>query len=218
MRINKNARRRQGRTGSNRMGDQSGNRGEGRTRAHAQQMMEKFRNMARDAAQSEDRVLSERYLQKVDHYFRIVSEINAKNEARNAQNQNAAEARREKDKDRGNDKNSDSESATRKQGQEQEGEKTKSAATASTDDDSTTPSRQSDNRAGKQDKGQDSGQKKERSPRRRRNNAQTGHKQADCAEPAASSPKAEKEDTASVSPTEGEANKMSREQIPNFLA
>jgi len=48
-----------------------------RVRGTAQQLYEKYSQMARDAASSGDRVLGEAYYQHAEHYFRIVSAINA---------------------------------------------------------------------------------------------------------------------------------------------
>ncbi|WP_333490062.1 DUF4167 domain-containing protein [Acidocella sp. MX-AZ03] len=48
-----------------------------RVRGTAQQLYDKYTQLARDAASSADRVLSEGYYQHAEHYFRIVSAINA---------------------------------------------------------------------------------------------------------------------------------------------
>ena len=48
-----------------------------RMRGTAQQLYEKYSQMARDAASSTDRVLGESYYQHAEHYFRILSAINA---------------------------------------------------------------------------------------------------------------------------------------------
>jgi len=47
-----------------------------RVRGTAQQLFEKYTQMARDAASSGDRVLGESYYQHAEHYFRIISAIN----------------------------------------------------------------------------------------------------------------------------------------------
>jgi Domain of unknown function (DUF4167) len=49
-----------------------------RARGNAPQMLEKFKNLARDAQQQGDRVMTEYYLQFSDHYFRIVAESRAR--------------------------------------------------------------------------------------------------------------------------------------------
>ncbi len=49
-----------------------------RARGNAQQLLEKYKNMGRDAAQNGDRVLAEYYMQFADHYFRVVSEYRAR--------------------------------------------------------------------------------------------------------------------------------------------
>lgn len=52
----------------------SGNRIDSRARGNANQMLEKYRNMARDAQMSGDRVQTEYYLQFADHYFRVLAD------------------------------------------------------------------------------------------------------------------------------------------------
>ena len=47
-----------------------------RVRGTAQQLYDKYTQLARDAASSGDRVLGEAYYQHAEHYFRIVSAIN----------------------------------------------------------------------------------------------------------------------------------------------
>jgi Domain of unknown function (DUF4167) len=74
--------RRRGRRPQN--GNSSGNRNENgsridsRARGNAPQMLEKYKNMARDAQLQGDRVMTEYYLQFSDHYFRIVAEQRAR--------------------------------------------------------------------------------------------------------------------------------------------
>lgn len=46
-----------------------------RQRGNATQLLEKYKTLARDAAQQGDRVVSEYYLQYADHYFRVLNEI-----------------------------------------------------------------------------------------------------------------------------------------------
>ncbi len=48
-----------------------------RVRGTAQQLYDKYSQLARDAASSNDRVLGEAYYQHAEHYFRIISAINA---------------------------------------------------------------------------------------------------------------------------------------------
>jgi len=47
-----------------------------RVRGTAQQLFEKYQQLARDAASNGDRVLGEAYYQHAEHYFRIISAIN----------------------------------------------------------------------------------------------------------------------------------------------
>ena len=46
-----------------------------RQRGNATQLLDKYKTLARDAAQQGDRVVSEYYLQYADHYFRVLNEI-----------------------------------------------------------------------------------------------------------------------------------------------
>ena len=61
-------------SGGNRGGGDSGNRIDSRARGNAVQLLEKYKNMARDAQMAGDRVNAEYYLQFADHYFRVLSE------------------------------------------------------------------------------------------------------------------------------------------------
>ena len=77
---NRQSSRRRGRggsqrsTGSSQGQRDSGNRIDSRTRGNAAQLLEKYRNMARDAQMQGDRVSTEYYLQFADHYFRVLSD------------------------------------------------------------------------------------------------------------------------------------------------
>lgn len=75
--------RRRGRGGSQRSSNSqgqrdSGNRIDSRTRGNAAQLLEKYKNMARDAQMQGDRVNTEYYLQFADHYFRVLSDSRAR--------------------------------------------------------------------------------------------------------------------------------------------
>jgi Domain of unknown function (DUF4167) len=75
--------RRRGRGRSPQNGGQRGgneSRIDSRARGNAPQLLEKFKNMAREAQMQGDRVMTEYYLQFSDHYFRIVSESRARAE------------------------------------------------------------------------------------------------------------------------------------------
>lgn len=78
--------RRQGGGGQRRYGNNNNRQGGGgnndgqnlsRQKHHATQMREKFSNMARDAQNNGDRVDVEYYLQHVDHYTRVLTDIAA---------------------------------------------------------------------------------------------------------------------------------------------
>lgn len=73
-----NRRRGRGRgpQGNGQRGNES--RIDNRARGNAPQMLEKYKNMARDAQLQGDRVMTEYYLQFADHYFRIVAESRAR--------------------------------------------------------------------------------------------------------------------------------------------
>jgi len=83
---NRQAGRRRGRNnprqngGGNRGGGDSGNRIDSRARGNAAQLLEKYRNMARDAQMAGDRVNAEYYLQFADHYFRVLADNRARQE------------------------------------------------------------------------------------------------------------------------------------------
>lgn len=58
----------------------SGNRIDSRTRGNAAQLLEKYKNMARDAQMQGDRVQTEYYLQFADHYFRVLADSRARSD------------------------------------------------------------------------------------------------------------------------------------------
>lgn len=67
-------------SGGNRGGGDSGNRIDSRARGNAVQLLEKYKNMARDAQMAGDRVNAEYYLQFADHYFRVLADNRARQE------------------------------------------------------------------------------------------------------------------------------------------
>jgi len=69
--------------GGNRGGD-NGNRIDSRARGNAPQLLEKYRNLARDAQLAGDRVNTEYYLQFADHYFRVLADNRARQEEHQA--------------------------------------------------------------------------------------------------------------------------------------
>jgi hypothetical protein len=70
-------RRGRGQRGQN-LGGQPGNRQDNRQRGNAAQLLEKYKNLARDAQLAGDRVQTEYYLQYADHYFRVLGENRAR--------------------------------------------------------------------------------------------------------------------------------------------
>ena len=70
---NRQGGRRRGR-GGQRGPNVGGNRPDNRQRGNAAQLLEKYKNMARDAQLAGDRVQSEYFLQFADHYFRVLGE------------------------------------------------------------------------------------------------------------------------------------------------
>jgi hypothetical protein len=69
---------------SNGRGGDQGNRIDSRARGNAAQLLEKYKNMARDAQMSGDRVMTEYYLQFADHYFRVLSDARLRQEEQRA--------------------------------------------------------------------------------------------------------------------------------------
>ncbi len=86
--------------GGNRGGFDSGNRIDSRARGNAAQLLEKYKNMARDAQMSGDRVLTEYYLQFADHYFRVLSDSRTRQEEQRARFQDRDDEPRD-DQDEG---------------------------------------------------------------------------------------------------------------------
>ena len=89
---NRQAGRRRGRGGNNNGGPRpnggsgprdSGNRIDSRARGTANQLFEKYKNLAADAQRQGDRVTTEYYLQFADHYFRVLSESRSRMEEQN---------------------------------------------------------------------------------------------------------------------------------------
>ncbi|HYZ48364.1 MAG TPA: DUF4167 domain-containing protein [Sphingomonas sp.] len=74
--------RRRGRGGQRPQGNPGqpggGNRIDNRARGNAQQLHEKYKNLARDSQMAGDRVTTEYYLQFADHYFRVLNETRAR--------------------------------------------------------------------------------------------------------------------------------------------
>ena len=99
---NRQGGRRRGRGGQrppNIGGGQPGNRQDNRQRGNAAQLLEKYKNMARDAQLGGDRVQSEYYLQFAEHYHRVLGESRARFE----------EQRRQRGDDGGSDDDGDDE-------------------------------------------------------------------------------------------------------------
>lgn len=74
-----------------RPGGGGGNRIDNRARGNAQQLHEKYKNLARDSQMAGDRVTTEYYLQFADHYFRVLSESRARFEDQRPQRSNSDE-------------------------------------------------------------------------------------------------------------------------------
>ena len=81
---NRQGGRRRGR-GGQRGQNLGGNRQDNRQRGNAAQLLEKYKNMARDAQLAGDRVQSEYFLQFADHYFRVLGESRARFEEQRKQ-------------------------------------------------------------------------------------------------------------------------------------
>ncbi|HEV2567174.1 DUF4167 domain-containing protein [Sphingomonas sp.] len=87
--------RRRGRGGQRPQGNPGqpggGSRIDNRARGNAQQLHEKYKNLAQDAQRAGDRVTTEYYLQFADHYFRVLSESRARFEEQRPQQQGSDE-------------------------------------------------------------------------------------------------------------------------------
>ncbi|MGL4542269.1 MAG: DUF4167 domain-containing protein [Polymorphobacter sp.] len=74
-------------------GNYTPNRGDNRQRGNANQLLEKYKSLARDASQQGDRVTAEYFMQYADHYYRVLNDYRVReNEAR-------PQARRDQDDD-----------------------------------------------------------------------------------------------------------------------
>lgn len=116
---NRQSGRRRGRNNNQRQSGQGrnvdqGNRIDSRARGNAAQMLEKYRNMARDAQLSSDRVMMEYYLQFADHYFRVLSdsrsrqeEQRSRSEGRDDSQEYRRDGRDDSDRDDANDTDRD---------------------------------------------------------------------------------------------------------------
>lgn len=62
------------------MAGQGGSRLENRVRGNASQLLEKYKQLARDAHQAGDRVAAEYYLQHAEHYFRVLNDARIRQE------------------------------------------------------------------------------------------------------------------------------------------
>lgn len=89
---NRQAGRRRGRGGNNNGGQRpggnpgrsdNGNRIDNRARGNANQLYEKYKNLAAEAQRQGDRVNTEYYWQFADHYFRVLSETRSRFEEQN---------------------------------------------------------------------------------------------------------------------------------------
>lgn len=72
---------------------------EPRQRGNAVQLLEKYNNLAREAQQQGERVQAEYYMQYADHYHRVVAEMRARQDDRQAQ-QPAQRGRDDRDQER----------------------------------------------------------------------------------------------------------------------
>ncbi len=81
---NRQAGRRRGRGGQQQRSQgnpgrqDNGNRIDNRARGNAAQLLEKYKNLARDSQMQGDRVNTEYYLQFADHYFRVLAETRSR--------------------------------------------------------------------------------------------------------------------------------------------
>ncbi len=81
MKQSQNARKQRGRSASRKTGksnNSGGNRNEPKVRGNPKQLLEKYKNQAREAKQSGDRVMAEYYYQFADHYQRVMNDMGVK--------------------------------------------------------------------------------------------------------------------------------------------
>ncbi|MFC4346236.1 DUF4167 domain-containing protein [Kordiimonas lipolytica] len=93
MKQNQNARKQRGRSAPRKGGKGSnggpGNRSnEPKVRGNPKQLLEKYKNQAREAKQAGDRVQAEYFYQFADHYQRVLNEMTARNGGQNQRDQN----------------------------------------------------------------------------------------------------------------------------------
>jgi hypothetical protein len=108
---NRQAGRRRGRnnprpnggSGGNRGSGDSGNRIDSRARGNATQLLEKYRNLARDAQLAGDRVNAEYYLQFADHYFRVLADNRLRQEEQQGRFRRPEDRNDDFDQDGGDD-------------------------------------------------------------------------------------------------------------------
>lgn len=103
---NRQSGRRRGRNNNQRQPGQGrnvdqGNRIDSRARGNAAQLLEKYRNMARDAQLSGDRVMMEYYLQFADHYFRVLSDTRLRQEEQRSRSEGRDDGREDSGRDDG---------------------------------------------------------------------------------------------------------------------
>lgn len=116
---NRQAGRRRGRGGQRSQGGNpnqqgNGNRIDNRARGNAAQLLEKYKNMARDAQMQGDRVNTEYYLQFADHYFRVLNESRARFEEQNRRQRD--DAQDDEDQDDGIENESEGEETVQMNG------------------------------------------------------------------------------------------------------
>ncbi len=93
MKQNQNARKQRGRSAPRKGGKGSnsgpGNRSnEPKVRGNPKQLLEKYKNQAREAKQAGDRVQAEYFYQFADHYQRVLNEMTARNGGQGQRDQN----------------------------------------------------------------------------------------------------------------------------------
>ena len=108
---NNNNRRQRSRGNPRRYPNQKGgsfesNGPEAKVRGTAQQVLEKYQALARDAYSGGDRILAEGYLQHAEHYYRI---LNSENEGGGRDNNRGRQSHGNRDEDMNRDDDSDNE-------------------------------------------------------------------------------------------------------------
>lgn len=108
---------------SSRQGGKSGgpgNRSEQRVRGNPKQLVEKYKNQAREALQAGDRTQSEYFLQFAEHYYRVMNETRSNQNDGDGNQNNQGNSRRRRGRGRGPQDDQQTDAAANQNGQPQQ--------------------------------------------------------------------------------------------------